>query len=135
MVAGQNVKVSMEVEDDRTITIFLGHHADCVLLLWPAAYDLAALMQEVIDDVKDDTDPIDMEQLIREQKQIKLNIYDGKLALVFAWGDRFRYHWRSLQVLQQALRIKTQDLQFAERQVILPTLTREQGKRIRKLKR
>lgn len=119
----------------RVIVLNLDRATDCILMPWDLAYQLADLMQQVIDDARCETDPIDPAQLLQEQSQIKVGVWQSKVFLQFPWGDRFRYHWRSLQVLQQALRIKAQDVQFAERQVLMPTLTVAQGKRLRKLRR
>lgn len=130
-----NVKVNIEVEPDRRICFYLDRSTDCVMLHWQPAYDLAHLMQKVIDDVRDENDVIDMQQLIGEQYQIRLNVHNGLVCLVFDWGYKFYYHWRSFQVFQQALRVKIQDVQFAERGVIMPTLSRKHAKQIRKMKR
>jgi hypothetical protein len=129
-----NVKVNIEVSRDRRICLYLDRSTDCVMLHWEPAYDLAHLMQTVIDDVKDETEPIDMAELIREQYQIRLNVHKGLICLVFDWGNRFYYHWRSFQVFQQALRVKIQDVQFAERQVVMPTLSKRHAKAIPKLR-
>lgn len=130
-----NVKFSVEVENDRAIVLALDRNADTIALTWQGAYELAALMKQVIDDVKDENDPVNVSVLLDEQYQIKLNVYRGLVCLVFAWGNRFKYHWRSFQVLQQALMIKIQDVQFAEQKgVVMPTLSRKHAKAIPKLR-
>lgn len=130
----KNVKVNIAVEDDQSITLYLDRPTDYLFLSWQDAYSLAALMQQVIDDVKDESKLMDPALLIVEQDQIKLGVYQQCVALVFPWGDRFTYHWPAFQVLQQALRVKIQDVQFAERNVWLPTLRKKQAKKLKGLK-
>jgi len=119
-----NVNVQIEVEHDRSIMIVLGRPTDAILLRWQDAFHLADVLALAIADARNELDLIDPPTIVREQEQIRLGIHAGLVSLVFAHTDRVRYSWRSAELLLQALRIKAQDLQYAEREIALPTFRR-----------
>ncbi len=122
-----NVHVNIEVEADREIVVVLDRQADCILIPWQDAYALADTVSLAVADARNELDLLDAPAIKREQNQIRLGIHGGLVALIFERTDRICYSWRSAELLEQALRIKAQDAQFAQRQVFMPTL-RPDGK-------
>ena len=133
MLRAENVGVTVEVEDDRSILVVLDRFAEAILVPWQDAFALAEAIKGAVDFARRATDLIDTPTLVREQAQISIGVHRGLVSLVLAErSDRVRYTWRSAEVLAQALRIKAQDVQFVEQKRIrMPTLRRSEAKSLR----
>jgi len=124
------MNVSFEVEPDRSIMVVLDRPADCVLIPYQDAFDLADSLELAINDARDENDLINVPALKREQEQIKIGVHAGQVSLVFGWCDRLRYTWRSAELLMQAIRLKGQGVQYlVEKAMLLPTLSHGQAAR------
>ena len=113
----ENVQVSVEAENDRSILLVLDRFTDCILIPWQDAYALAGAIDKAVRDAMDEGDIIDPARLIREQEQVRLNAYHGQVAVIFDHADRVRFTWRSAMMVRDALRIKAQEVQYAFQQL------------------
>src|SRR5262245_55077663 len=116
MLGAKNCTVTVEIEGDQVL-IVLDRKTDCILMPWQDAEHLARAIRGAIAILRDDYDLLDPAALEAEQRQIKLNTCQGKLALIFDHTDRVRYSWRTAGVLEAAIRIKAQELQYEAKEV------------------
>jgi hypothetical protein len=121
-VAADNVDVSVEARGGGEILIALDRKTDHIVIPWQDAYAFAETLEQAVDDVRDEGAVIDPVAILKDQAQIRVGDYKGKVTLVFERNDRFLYHWRAAELLAKAIRIKAQDLQYAALMVSLPTL-------------
>lgn len=133
MLRAENVGVSVEVEDDRSVLVVLDRFAEAILVPWQDAFALAEAIRGAVDFARNPADLIDPTALRREQEQLRIGVHAGLVSLVLdSRSDRVRYTWRSAEVLAQALRIKAQDVQYAEqKRVRMPTLKMSEAKSLR----
>jgi hypothetical protein len=126
-VKAENTTVQIEVETDGKIVLAFGRKLDHLLIPWQDAFNLAETLGMAINDARNELDVFDYSTIKRESEQIRLGAYDGMVALVFEHADRVSLNWRAAELVTMALRVKAQDVQFAQRMVQMPTL-REDGK-------
>lgn len=114
---GENVVFQIEVEQDAVLLVF-DRKCSSALVPWEDAYDLAVLMEKVVEDVRNDFKPTGIATTMREQRQVELNHGKGLVAIFVEWADRVRYtSLDAFYLTAQAIKKTAQDAQYAQRGV------------------
>lgn len=119
-ILGENVRFTIEIEDKpKSILLVFDRKCDVAIVPYQDAYNLAAVMEQVITDVKAEFgDATDRDVVESEQAQIRLVHHNELVAIVVEWTDRLRFTtWEAFYLVLNALKKCAQDAQLSAKGV------------------